>query len=148
MQGIEVTVLRFFILFICIKNYSPDINLFQLGSELSPDCSVLKICCDSPWLFAVWAFCFAEDASLLHQNLIANLVIIINLHAVLVCCVKIGLVLPVISNFVPVSYKQDVKKHIVSKYFCTWRGFKNFVIGRVNGPCCVVKEDINVIEGY
>ncbi len=54
--------------------------------------------------FSVWAFCFAEDTILFHQNLIANLVIIINLHAIYACCVKIGLVLPVISNFIPVSY--------------------------------------------
>jgi hypothetical protein len=29
-------------------------------------------CCDSPWIIAVWAFCFVEDTILFHQNLIAN----------------------------------------------------------------------------
>jgi hypothetical protein len=82
-------------------------------------------CCDSPWLFAVWAFCFAEDTILFHQNLIANLVVIINSHAVFACCVKSSFALPVISNFVPVGYNQDVKEHVASKFCRAWRGFNS-----------------------
>ncbi len=70
-------------------------------------------CCDSPWLFAIWALCFAEDTSLCHQNLIANFVIIVDLLAIYVCRVKISLMLPVISNFVPVGYEGSVEEHIV-----------------------------------
>jgi hypothetical protein len=66
-------------------------------------------CRDSPWLFAVWAFCFAEDAFLCQQNLIANFVIIVNLLAIFACGGKIGLVLHVISNFVPVGYERNLK---------------------------------------
>jgi hypothetical protein len=105
-------------------------------------------CGDSPWLFAVWAFCFAEDTFLCHQILIANFEIIVNLLAIYASRVKISLTLPVISNYVPVGYEWNVKEHIVSKYCRTWRGFKECVIGRANGPCCVVKEDINLIRGY
>jgi hypothetical protein len=122
--------------------------LFLFYSALNPDCSIHKKCHDIPWLFAVWAFCFVEDNILLHQNLIANLVIIINSRAVLRCCVKIGLALPIISNYIPVGYKRDVKEHVASKYCHAWRGFKDCVIGRANGPCRIVKEDINVIGGY
>jgi hypothetical protein len=64
--------------------------------------------CDSPWLFAVWAFCFAEDTFLSQQNLIANFVIIIDLLAMFACCAKIGLMLPLISNFVPVGYVNGI----------------------------------------
>jgi hypothetical protein len=49
-------------------------------------------------------------------------------------------VLPVISNFVPVSYEGYVKNHIPSKYCCAWGGFGNCVIGGVNGPCSVVED--------
>jgi hypothetical protein len=52
-------------------------------------------------------------------------------------CAKISLALPVISNFVPVSYGG-----------LTWGGFEDCVIGGENGPCRVVKEDIYVIGGY
>jgi hypothetical protein len=82
-------------------------------------------CCDSPWLLAVWAFCF---------------VIIIN--------VKIGLTLPVISNFVPVGDERNVKEHVALKYCRTWRGLKDCVISRANGPCRIVKVDNDVIRGY
>ena len=67
---------------------------------------------------------------------------------VLACCVKICLVLPVISNFGPVGYEGYVKQHIPSKYCHAWGGFDDCVIGGVNGPCHLVKEDINVIGGY
>ncbi len=116
-----------------MRSYSPDIESFHLCSARNPDCSIYKNCPDSQWLFAVWVFCFAEDTVLFHQNLIANL---------------FGLVLPIISNFIPVSYKWYVKKHVVSKYCCAWRGFKDCMIGRTNAPCRVVKEDINFIGGY
>jgi hypothetical protein len=89
--------------------------------------------------FAVWGFCFAEDTFLCQQNLIANFVIIVDLFAIYACCVKISLMLPSISNFVPVGYERNVKEHIVPKYCRTWRGFKNCVIGRANGSCRVVQ---------
>ncbi len=103
-------------------------------------------CCDNPWFFAiVWAFCFAEDAFFCHQNLIANFVIIINLLTVLACRVKISLALPVISYFVPDGYERNVEEHVTSEYCRAWRGFKDCMIGRANGPCPVVKEDIDII---
>jgi hypothetical protein len=102
-------------------------------------------CCDSQWLFATWAFCFAEDTFPCQQNRIANFVIIVNLLAVLACRVKISLALPIISYFVPVGYEWNVEEHGTSKYCRAWKGFKDCVIGRLNGPCCVVKEDIDVI---
>jgi hypothetical protein len=105
-------------------------------------------CCDSPWLFAVWAFRFAKDTFVCHQNLIANLVIIVDLLAIYACHIKISLALPVVSKFVLVGHKQNVKEHITPKYCRTWRGFKDCVISRANGPCCVVKEDIDIIRGY
>jgi hypothetical protein len=77
-----------------------------------------------------------------------QLVIIVDLLTVLACRVKISLVLPVISYFVPVGYEQNVEEHVASKYCCTWRGFNNCINGRANGPCCIVKEDIDVIGGY
>jgi hypothetical protein len=128
--------------------HSPDIKSFRVCSALNPDCSIRENFCNSSWLFAIWAFCFAEDTILSHQYLIAGLVIIINLRAVHACHVKIGLALPIIYYLIPVGYERDVKEHVTSKYCCTWRGFKDYVIGSVNGPCCIVKEDINVIGSY
>jgi hypothetical protein len=101
-----------------------------------------------PWLFAVWALCFAEDTFFCRQNLIANFVIIVNSLAIFACLVKIGLTLPVISYFVQVGYERNVKEHAAPKYHRTWKGFKDCMIGRANGPCRVVKEDIDVIRGY
>jgi hypothetical protein len=100
-------------------------------------------CRDSPWLFSIWAFCFAEDTVFCQQNLIANFVIIVDLLAVLVCRVKISLALPVIFYFVPVGYELNVEEHVASKYCHTWRGFKDCMVGRANGPWCIVKEDID-----
>ncbi len=63
---------------------------------LNPDSFIHTMnCCDSPWLSAIWAFCFAEDTFLCQQNLIADFVIIVDLLAIYVCRVKIGLTLPV-----------------------------------------------------
>jgi hypothetical protein len=67
-------------------------------------------CCDSPWLFAIWAFCFAEDTFFCQQNLTAKFVIINNLLAVFACCVKISLALHIIFYFVPVGYEWNVKE--------------------------------------
>jgi hypothetical protein len=67
---------------------------------------------------------------------------------VLACCAKISLVLPVISNFVLVGYEGYVKEHVLSKYCRTWGGFEDCVTGGANGPCRIVKEDIDVIGGY
>jgi hypothetical protein len=131
-----------------IGGYSPDIKSFRLCSALNPDSSICMNCRDSPWLFAAWAFCFAEDTFLCQQNLIANFVIIIDSLAIFACRIKIGLTLPVISNFVPVGYERNVEEHVAPKYCRTWRGFKDCVIGRANGPCRVVKEDTGIIRGY
>jgi hypothetical protein len=135
-------------LFIYKRGYSPDIKSFRLCSALNPNSSILMNCRDSPWRFAVWALCFAEDTFLCQQNLIANFLIIVNSLAIFTCHVKIGLTLPVISNIVPVSYEQNVKEHVTPKYCCTWRGYKDCMIGRANGPCRIVKEDIDIIRGY
>jgi hypothetical protein len=93
------------------------------------------------WLFAVWAFCFAEGTILFHQDLIANLVIIIDARAVFVGHVKIGLALPIISNFIPVGYKRDLKEHVASRSCCALRGFKDCEVG-------VVKKDVHIIGSY
>jgi hypothetical protein len=78
-----------------------------------------------------------------------NFVIIVDLLAIFACRTKISLTLPVISIFVPVGYEWNVEEHIASKYCRNWRGgFKDCMIGRANGPCRVVKEDIDVIRGY
>jgi hypothetical protein len=114
---------------------------------LNPDSSIRMNCSDSPWLFAVWAFCFAEDTFLCHQNFIANFVIIVDLLVIFACRTKISLTLPVISNFVPVGSERNVKEHVASKYRRTRRGLKDCMMGRANGPCRVVKEDIDVIRG-
>ncbi len=50
------------------------------------------------------------------------------------CSVKISLALPVVSNFVPVSYVGDVEQHIPSKYCCSWGGFEYHIVGKANGP--------------
>ncbi len=92
-------------LFIYKKDYSPDVNSFRLCSALNLDSSICMNCGDSPWLILVWAFCFAEDTFLCHQNFIANFVIIVDSLVIFACPTKISLTLPVISNFVPVSYE-------------------------------------------
>ncbi len=138
-----------FIYFILLKKELLfNIKSFWFCSALNPDCSICKNCHDSPWLFAIWAFCFAEETILSHQYLIANLGIIINFCAILACCVYIGLALPIISYFFPVGYVRDAKDHVAFKYCRAWRVFKDCVIGRANGPCCIVKGDMNVIGGY
>ncbi len=53
-----------------------------------------------------------------------NFVIIIYSWIVFTISVKISLVLPLVSNFVPVSYVGDVEEHIPSKYCCALGGFK------------------------
>ncbi len=90
----------------------------------------------------------AEDTFLHQQNLITNFVIIVNSLAIFECRAKIGSTLPVISNFVPVGYERNVEEHVAPEYCRTWRGFKDCMIGRANGPCRVVEEDIDVIRGY
>ncbi len=105
-------------------------------------------CCDSPWLLAIWAFCFAEDTFFCQQKLIPNFFIIVDSHTVLTCHVKISLALPVVFYFVPVGYERNVEEHVTSKYCHAWRGFKDCMIGRANCLGPVVKEDIDVIEGY
>ncbi len=59
----------------------------------------------------------------------------------------IGLMLFMLYYFVRVCYKQDVKAHVTSKYCCTWRGFKDYEVGRVNIPCHIVYEDVDIIGG-
>ncbi len=135
-------------LLVSIGCYSPDIYLFRFCSALNPDSSIRMNCRYSPWLFAVWALCFVEDSILYQQNSIVNFVIIVVTFFVFAVCAKISLALPVISNFVPVGYEGYVKEHVLSKYCRTGGGFEDFVIGGANGPCSIVKEDINVIGGY
>ncbi len=89
---------------------------FRLYSALNSDSSIRMNCPDSPWLFAAWAFCFAEDTFLCQQNLIANFVIIVDSLAIFMCRVKISLTLPVIFNFVPVGYEWNVEKYVVPQY--------------------------------
>ncbi len=86
-------------LFIYKGCYSPDVKSIQFCSALNPDSSICMNCCNSPLLFAVCAFCFAEDTFFCQQYFVTNFIIIINLLAVYECCVKIGLALPVISYF-------------------------------------------------
>ncbi len=133
---------------LCQRGYSPDIESLQFCSALNPDSSICMNSWDSPWLLALWAFCFAKDTFFCQQNIIANFVIIINLLAILMCRVNISLALPIISYFVPFGYERNIKEHVASKYCHAWRGFKDCVIGRANGPCYGVKKDIDVIEGY
>jgi hypothetical protein len=135
-------------LFICKGCYSPDVKSFRFSSALNPDSSICKNCCNSQWLLAVWAFCFAVDTFFCQQYLVTNFIIIVNLLAIDACCVKIGLALPVISYFIPVGYERNGEEHVASKYCRAWRGFKDCVIGGANGPSCIVKKDINVIWGY
>jgi hypothetical protein len=90
MRGIEVNVLTLFLyLFVSVRCNLPDIDPFRFCSMLNPDCFICMDCCDSPWLFAIQAFYFAEDIILFHQNLNVNFVIIIKLHAVFACCIEI-----------------------------------------------------------
>jgi hypothetical protein len=114
------------------RGYSLDIKSFQLCFALNPDSSIRMMRRDSPSLFAVRAFCFADDTFLCQQNLITNFVIIIKLLTIFACRIKIGLMLPVIYNFVPVGYEWNVKEHIAPKYCRTWGGIKDCVIGRAN----------------
>ena len=65
---------------------------------LNPDSSICMNRRYSPGLLVVWALCFAEDSILYHENSVTNFVIIVDMFVVLVCCAKISLVLPVISN--------------------------------------------------
>ncbi len=103
-------------------------------------------CCYSPWLIVLWALCFAEDSILYHQNSITNFVIVVDVLFIFAFCAKISLALPVISYYVPFGYEGYVKEHFLSKYCHAWGGFE--VISGANGPCRIVKEDINVIGGY
>ncbi len=125
--------------------YFPDIYSFHFCPTLDPDSSIHMNCHYSPWLFALWALCFAEDSIVYHYNSIANFVIIVVAFFVFRFCAKISLVLPVISNFVPIGYEGYGKEHVPSKYCCAGGGVEDCVIGGANGPCRVVKEDIDVI---
>jgi hypothetical protein len=85
--------------------------------------------------------------SCVNRTLLPTFLTIVDLLAIYACRVKISLALPVISNLVPVGYERNVEEHVGSKYRRAWRGFKDYMIGRANGPCRVVKEDIDVIRG-
>ncbi len=132
---------------ICKWLYSLDTKSFCFGSALNPDSSIHMNCSDSPWLFAVCGLCFAEDTFIYQKYSISNLVIVVNTFSPLALIATIGQWLPSFSNFVPVSYKRNVKEHVASKNGCTCGGCKYRVIGRANCPCCVVQKDINVIGG-
>ncbi len=85
-----------------------------------------------------------EDTFFPQQHFLTNLVILINSAFVFMGIVKIGQSLPMFSNFLPVSYEQNVKQHISSKYCCNWGGFKHCMVGRANGPCGVSQKDFHV----
>jgi hypothetical protein len=51
-------------LLISIGCYSLDIYSFHFCSALNPDSSICMNCRYSPWLFALWALCFAEVCAL------------------------------------------------------------------------------------
>ncbi len=53
--------------------------------------------------------------------------------------------LSVFSNFVPISYKRNVKEHVLSKNGCARWGFKYCLIGGANCPYRIVKKDIDII---
>ncbi len=103
-------------LFIYKGCYSPDDKSFQYCSALNPDSSICMNCCNSPWLFIVWAFCFAEDTFFCQQYFVTNFIIIINSLDIYACCDKIGLALPVISYFIPVGYERNVEEHVAPKF--------------------------------
>ncbi len=58
--------------------------------------------------------------------------IIVDSLAIFPCRAKIGLMLPVISNFVPVGYEWNVEEHVAPKYCHTWRGFNSLTA--IGGP--------------
>ncbi len=120
---------------------------FSLGAALNPYSSIRMNCCDSPWLIAILGLCFAKDTPFHHWYFISDFVIIVNVSSVFVLIATISQWLPVCSNFLPVSHKQNVKKHVLSKNGCTWWGFKYCVIGRAHCPCSVVKKNIDIIGG-
>ncbi len=58
--------------------------------------------------------------------------------------VKIGESLPMFSDFLQISYEQNVEEHVSSKYCCPWGGFKHSMVGRANGQCGVRQKDVYV----
>jgi len=50
-------------------------------------------------------------------------VIVVNTLIIFMVVTAISLALPIVSNFMPVSYEWNVKEHVSSEYSCTWWGF-------------------------
>ena len=103
---------------------------------------------DCPWFTVIQAFCFVEDTIFPYKYFTTNYVIIIYSWIVFTLSIKISLALPVVSNFVPVSYVGDVEQHIPSKYCRAWGGFKYCMVGRANGPSRIGLECGNVTGCY
>ena len=96
----------------------------------NPDCAICMNWCDCPWITVILAY----------KYFTTNFVIIIYSWNVFTFSVKISLALPVVSNFVPVSFKGDVKQHILSKYCCTWGGFKYHMVGGAMAQATLVRN--------
>ena len=88
----------------------------------------------------VFAFCFAEDTFFAKKYSITNFIIPIDARLVFTFGVAIGLALPIISYFVPVSEEGNVKQHVPAKDCRTWRGFEYRVVCGANGPCSICEE--------
>ena len=125
-------VLIFYI--VKIRCDSPDIYPFWICSAFNPYCSIHMNWHDGPWFTVIMSFCFAEDTIFPYKYFTTNFIIIIYSWVVFMFSVKISSALPVVSNFVPVSYVGDVEQQIPSKYCCTWGGVKYWMVGRANGP--------------
>ena len=103
--------------------YSPDINSFRFCSALNPDRSIRMNRRYSPWFFSPNGLCFAEYTVLTDEYFVTDFVIVVNTFAIFTFVTAISLVLPIVSNFVPVSYERNVEEHVSSEYSCTWWGF-------------------------
>jgi hypothetical protein len=125
MKGIEFTVARlFFLIYRTISSVNAItlwiLSLSELGFALNPDCSICINCCESPWLFAIFRLCFAEYTFFFIKIFILYFVIIVNASIILALVATISQLLPVLSNFMPVSPKRNFKEHILSKTDCAW----------------------------
>ncbi len=87
-------------------------------------------CRNSPWLLAIFRLCFNDDTLFLNKFFISSLVIVVYASNIFALVTMISQWLPVFSNFMPLSHKQNVKEHVSSKNSCTWWGFKYHVISR------------------
>ncbi len=134
-------------MFLCI--FSPKfLNLWN-KVQLSGYLSFLIWFRVQPWLFhsyeLMWLsmvhchndFLFCGGYRLSVSVLFTNFVIIIHALFIFTCSVKISLALPVISNFIPVSYLGYVEQHVAPKNCCTWWGYVAKICrrSRVSATC-------------